>query len=59
MKTALKLVGSLWSGEDAVAVTEYAIMLALIVLVAVGAISGLGTSVSQAFATLDAGINVG
>lgn len=43
--------------EQAVAVTEYAIMLALIVLAAVGAIGGVGSGVSGTFAELDTGVN--
>jgi Flp pilus assembly pilin Flp len=43
--------------EEAVSVTEYAIMLGLIVLGAVGAISGIGSAVANAYAVLDSGVN--
>ena len=43
--------------EEAVAVSEYAIMLALIVVAAVAAIGGVGNKVEAAFATLDTGVN--
>ncbi len=41
------------STERAVSTTEYAIMLALIVLVAVGAISGIGLAVRDTYFGLD------
>ena len=39
--------------EDGPTATEYAVMLALIIIVALGAITGLGTTVSTTFATID------
>ena len=40
--------------EDGPTATEYAVMLALIIVVAIAAISGLGTKVSQMFSAVDA-----
>jgi Flp pilus assembly pilin Flp len=42
--------------EDAVTVTEYAVLIALIVVVAIGAISGIGTAVMNAFLGLREGV---
>ena len=56
MNTARKLLRSFVASHDATTVTEYAVMLALIVLVAVGAISGIGATVSNTFATLETGV---
>ncbi len=42
--------------DDAAAATEYAAMLALIVLAAAGVLSGLGASVGTTFASLDSGV---
>ena len=47
------------SSERAVSTTEYAIMLALIVLVAVGAISGIGLTVRDTYLGLDNNLPVG
>lgn len=38
--------------EDGPTATEYAVMLALIIVVALGAISALGTKVSSAFSNI-------
>ena len=38
--------------EDGATATEYAVMLALIIIICIGAISALGTKVSGTFATL-------
>lgn len=48
----------LLTSEDATSATEYAVMLGLIVLVAVGAISGIGTGVSTTFTSLDSSVDV-
>jgi Flp pilus assembly pilin Flp len=47
------MIERMFAAQDAVTVTEYAIMLALIVLVAVAAISGIGLTVENTFTTLD------
>ncbi len=52
IRTAKRLLGE----QKATSATEYAIMVALIVLVAVGAISGLGAKVGEAFTTLTANL---
>ena len=51
-KNALKLLVS----EEGPTTTEYAVMLALIVLVSVSAISGIGVKVSDVFASVDSGV---
>ena len=45
--------------EDGPTATEYAVMLALVVLVAIGAISGLGTTVTGIFTDVNAGVGGG
>ena len=57
MRKLADLVRSFVREDEALAVTEYAIMLALIALVAVGAISGVGTSVAGTYAGLDTAVN--
>ena len=42
-----------WSEEEGATATEYAVMLALIIVIALGAISALGTKVSQTFADIE------
>ncbi len=41
--------------ESGATATEYAVMIALIVLVAIGAVSALGTKVSSIFVTAEQG----
>jgi pilus assembly protein Flp/PilA len=43
-----------WSEEEGATATEYAVMLALIIVIALGAISALGTKVSSTFADIEA-----
>jgi pilus assembly protein Flp/PilA len=53
MNRFLLLVDSFLRDEGGATATEYAVMLALIVVIALGAISALGTKVSGTFSTLD------
>ena len=45
--------------EDGPTATEYAVMLALIIIVALGAITGLGTTVSTIFSNVDSALPTG
>jgi len=45
--------------EDGPTATEYAVMLALIIIVALGAITGLGTTVSGVFTNVDGALPTG
>ena len=45
--------------EDGPTATEYAVMLALIIIVALAAITGLGTTVSGVFTNVDAALPTG
>jgi pilus assembly protein Flp/PilA len=45
--------------EDGPTATEYAVMLALIIIVALGAITGLGTTVSGIFTNVDGSLPTG
>jgi len=45
--------------EDGPTATEYAVMLALIIIVALGAITSLGTTVSTIFSDVDAALPTG
>jgi len=59
MKTLWRHLKDLWGSDEAATATEYAFMLAFVIMVAVGAITGVGNGVSNAFATLTAGIPTG
>jgi len=48
-----------FKSEDGPTTTEYAVMLSLIVIVAIGAISGIGVKVSDVFAGVDNGLPAG
>ena len=51
-----RLVRSFHGCEAGVTVTEYAVMLGLIVVVAVAAISGIGQTMAGTYAILDGGL---
>ena len=53
MNQFLNRAKSFLKSEDGPTATEYAVMLALIIIVALGAITGLGTTVSGIFETVD------
>ncbi len=54
MKNFLNRAKSFMKSEDGPTATEYAVMLALIIIVALGAITGLGTTVSSTFTNVKA-----
>ena len=54
MQAFLNRTKSFLKSEDGPTATEYAVMLALIIIVALGAITGLGSTVSGIFAGVDA-----
>jgi Flp pilus assembly pilin Flp len=58
MKSTLNHVATFVKAENASAATEYAIMLGLIVLAAVGAIGSLGEKMSGIFGYLHASLPV-
>ena len=55
----LNIVKNFLKSEDGPTATESAVMLALIIIVALGAITGLGTHVSGTFATVDGKLPTG
>lgn len=59
MQNFLNRTKQFLKSEDGPTATEYAVMLALIVLVAIAAISGLGTTVDGIFTDVDGGISGG
>ena len=48
-----KHIKSFIRDDEGATATEYAVMLALIIIIAIGAISALGTKVSGTFSTLE------
>ena len=54
MNAIVKRAKSFLKSEDGPTATEYAVMLALIIVVAIAAVSSLGTKVSQMFSAVDA-----
>ncbi len=54
MKSLVNRVKAFWKDEEGATATEYAVMLALIIVIALGAISALGTKVSSTFADIEA-----
>jgi len=59
MNRLLYRVRSLVVSEDGPTATEYAVMLALIIMVCLGAITGIGQTVSTIFTNVDAGLPTG
>ncbi len=59
MTTFSKTTERFFRSEDGPTTTEYAVMLALIVIVAIGAISGIGVKVSDVMVTVDNGLPQG
>ena len=53
MKSFLNVAKNFLKSEDGPTATEYAVMLALIIIVALGAITGLGTTVDGIFTDVD------
>ncbi len=52
-ETVMNLVKAFLREEEGATATEYAVMLALIIVVALGAITALGTKVSSTFADIE------
>ena len=59
MSNFLTCAKSFLRSEDGPTATEYAVMLALIIIVALGAITGLGTTVDTIFTNVDTSLPTG
>ncbi|MDO8630442.1 MAG: Flp family type IVb pilin [Phycisphaerales bacterium] len=59
MKGFVNCVKCFLKSEDGPTATEYAVMLALIIIVALGAITGLGTTVDTIFTNVDTSLPTG
>jgi pilus assembly protein Flp/PilA len=59
MSNFLTRAKSFLRSEDGPTATEYAVMLALIIIVALGAITGLGTTVDTIFTNVDTALPTG
>ncbi len=59
MNAFLTRAKSFLKSEDGPTATEYAVMLALIIIVALGAITGLGTTVDTIFTNVDTSLPTG
>lgn len=59
MSQVSSLIGRFLQSEDGPTATEYAVMLALIIMVALGAISGIGIKLDTIFTNLDSQLPTG
>ena len=59
MNIFVNKVRNFLKSEDGPTATEYAVMLALIIIVALGAITGLGTTVDTIFTNVDSSLPTG
>lgn len=59
MATLYTFAKQFWKSEDGPTATEYAVMLALIIMVALGAISGIGVTLDSIFTNLDGQLPTG
>jgi pilus assembly protein Flp/PilA len=59
MKKLLKGAKTFLCAEEGPTAAEYSVMLALIIIVALGAISGIGMTVETIFTDIDAGLPPG
>lgn len=56
MRQVIRTVAEFLKAEDGPTAVEYAVMLALIIIVCIAAITELGKSVNQTFANVNSGI---
>ena len=59
MATVYSLAKRFWKSEDGPTATEYAVMLALIIMVALGAITGIGVKLDSMFSSMDGQLPTG
>lgn len=59
MITVYSIARSFLKSEDGPTATEYAVMLALIIMVAMGAISGIGVTLDSIYTNLDSQLPTG
>ena len=59
MKAITNRIKQFLRSEDGPTATEYAVMLALIIIVCLGAITGIGQTVAGIFTNVDAGLPTG
>ena len=59
MNEVVDRLGRFLESEDGPTATEYAVMLALIIVVCIGAITGIGTTVSGIFSSVDGSLPTG
>ena len=59
METVYSIARRFLNSEDGPTATEYAVMLALIIMVALGAISGIGVKLDSIFTNLDSSLPTG
>ena len=59
MKTLAKVMCALLAGEEGPTVTEYAMMLALIIAICIVLIASIGNKVSAMFGDLNSGLPTG
>ena len=55
MTRGVRLIRSLWESESGATATEYAVMIALVILVVIGGVTALGSKVSTMFVDADQG----
>jgi pilus assembly protein Flp/PilA len=56
MKALIHRMASFFADDGGATATEYAVMLAMIIIVCIGAISALGTKVSSTFVDIETGL---
>ena len=59
MKALVRKTRNFLSSEDGPTVTEYAVMLALIIVVCIAAVTLIGNKVRSVFTTVDSGLPAG
>ncbi len=56
MRNLMNLAKTFLKSDDGPTATEYAVMLALIILVALGAVAGIGESVNSVYTNMDSNL---
>ena len=55
MRSVIERLKTFWRVAEGATATEYAVMIALVIIVCIGAVSALGDKVSQVFADASVG----